>query len=163
MLPIRSCSAPVRVVVNVVLTSTDLRDQVQQAIYNNLKGRTVLIIAHRLSTVERADRIIVISSGAVLEQGTHAELIRRAGGVYAKLVERQMLGFDVGISDEPVACDLPRSTESNAAESDRRRSSPATSVPQRLSLSRRCSDVTVESDGSVHELNVGSLKRDPTM
>jgi ATP-binding cassette subfamily B (MDR/TAP) protein 9 len=113
VLPIRSCSAPVRVVVNVVLTSTDLRDQVQQAIYNNLKGRTVLIIAHRLSTVERADRIIVISSGAVLEQGTHAELIRRGRrACMPKLVERQMLGFDVGISDEPVACDLPRSTES---------------------------------------------------
>ena len=67
--------------------------QVQQAIYNNLKGRTVIIIAHRLSTVERADRIIVIDKGRVLEEGTHLELLRR-NGKYASLVQRQLLQSD---------------------------------------------------------------------
>lgn len=117
----------------------------------------MIIIAHRLSTVEHADRIVVIGKGTVLEQGTHSELIRRAGGVYAKLVERQMFGFDIGITDEPAHC-MPRSTESNAVEIDKRYSSSAASVPKRLSLSRGCSDVSVESDGSIHELKVGSLK-----
>ena len=72
--------------------------QVQEALYKNLKGRTVIIIAHRLSTVEKANRIIVIEKGRVIEQGSHTELLSR-GGMYTKLVQRQLLGFDVGFSD----------------------------------------------------------------
>ena len=72
--------------------------QVQEAIYKNLQGRTVIIIAHRLSTVERADRVIVLDKGQVIEQGTHQELLERAG-MYAQLVNRQLLGFDVGFTD----------------------------------------------------------------
>lgn len=64
--------------------------KVQQAIYRNLKGRTVIIIAHRLSTVEKADRIIVIDKGKVMEEGTHIELLRN-NGKYASLVQRQLL------------------------------------------------------------------------
>lgn len=67
--------------------------QVQQAMYQNLKGRTVVIIAHRLSTVERADRIIVIDKGSIAEQGSHKELLQNEG-LYAKLVQRQLLGFE---------------------------------------------------------------------
>ena len=70
----------------------------QEALYKNLKGRTVIIIAHRLSTVEKANRIIVIEKGRVIEQGSHTELLSR-GGMYTKLVQRQLLGFDVGFSD----------------------------------------------------------------
>lgn len=66
---------------------------VQQAMYQNLKGRTVIIIAHRLSTVERADRIIVIDKGTIAEQGSHKELLQNEG-LYAKLVQRQLLGFE---------------------------------------------------------------------
>ncbi|XP_033748629.1 ATP-binding cassette sub-family B member 9-like [Pecten maximus] len=62
---------------------------VQQAIYKNLQGKTVIIIAHRLSTVEKADRIIVIDKGQVVEQGSHSELLSRKG-LYAKLVKRQL-------------------------------------------------------------------------
>jgi ATP-binding cassette, subfamily B, bacterial MsbA len=51
-------------------------------------GRTTLIIAHRLSTVQRADRLVVLDKGQIVEEGTHAELLRR-GGVYAKLFQMQ--------------------------------------------------------------------------
>ncbi|ESO84652.1 hypothetical protein LOTGIDRAFT_179605 [Lottia gigantea] len=70
---------------------------VQQAIYSNVKGRTVLIIAHRLSTVESADRIIVINQGQVAEEGRHEELLAR-GGMYANLVKRQLNTLDMGSS-----------------------------------------------------------------
>ena len=66
--------------------------QVQQAIYNNLHGHTVLLIAHRLSTVQRADRIVVIDKGTVVQQGTHLELLREEG-LYSKLVHRQILSM----------------------------------------------------------------------
>ncbi|ELT94942.1 hypothetical protein CAPTEDRAFT_6286 [Capitella teleta] len=72
---------------------------VQEALYKNLSGRSVVIIAHRLSTVERANRIIFINKGEVVEQGTHAELIQ-AGKKYAKLVQRQILALDLGMQED---------------------------------------------------------------
>ncbi len=57
---------------------------VQRSLEALMKGRTSIVIAHRLSTVERADRIIALDAGRVVEQGSHAELLRR-GGLYARL------------------------------------------------------------------------------
>jgi ATP-binding cassette subfamily B protein len=58
--------------------------RIQRALDELMKGRTCLIIAHRLSTVRAADRILVFQQGAMVEQGTHQELMRK-GGLYAKL------------------------------------------------------------------------------
>ncbi|HEX3236295.1 MAG TPA: ABC transporter ATP-binding protein [Gemmatimonadales bacterium] len=65
---------------------------IQLALRVLLKGRTAFVIAHRLSTVREADRIVVIENGSITEMGTHVELCQR-GGYYASLVERQQQGF----------------------------------------------------------------------
>jgi len=61
---------------------------VQEALLNLIKGRTTLVIAHRLATVRSANRILVLDGGEVNEVGTHEELLRR-GGLYARLYELQ--------------------------------------------------------------------------
>ncbi|MDB5870230.1 MAG: transporter related protein [Polaromonas sp.] len=61
---------------------------VQAALESAMKGRTTLVIAHRLATVQQADRILVLDHGRLVEQGTHAELVRQ-GGVYARLAALQ--------------------------------------------------------------------------
>jgi ATP-binding cassette subfamily B protein len=61
---------------------------VQTALEVAMRGRTTIVIAHRLATVQRADRIFVLDRGAIVEQGTHAELIAR-NGVYARLAALQ--------------------------------------------------------------------------
>ncbi|KDO65683.1 hypothetical protein CISIN_1g006489mg [Citrus sinensis] len=62
---------------------------VQDAMDSLMKGRTVLVIAHRLSTVQSADTVAVVSDGEIVESGTHEELLSK-GGVYTALVKRQL-------------------------------------------------------------------------
>jgi len=64
---------------------------VQLALEGLMRGRTTLIIAHRLATVQGADRIVVMDHGRIVAEGTHAQLVRQ-GGLYARLAELQFLG-----------------------------------------------------------------------
>lgn len=74
---------------------------VQSALANLMEDRTVLVIAHRLSTVRRADRIVVIEAGVITESGSHEELLTR-NGTYSRLHALQF-GDDFAGSAEPVA------------------------------------------------------------
>jgi ATP-binding cassette subfamily B protein len=66
---------------------------IQQAMERLMKGRTSIVIAHRLSTVRSLDRILLFDRGEIVEQGNHAALIARTGGIYRSLFERQAMDF----------------------------------------------------------------------
>ena len=66
---------------------TDAR--IRAALKQNVKDTTVILIAHRITTLMHADQIIVMDKGRIAEQGTHEELIEK-GGMYAKIYELQM-------------------------------------------------------------------------
>ncbi|XP_052303543.1 ABC transporter B family member 25 isoform X2 [Populus trichocarpa] len=73
---------------------------VQDAMDSLMKGRTVLVIAHRLSTVQSADIVAVVSDGQIVERGTHEELLSK-DGVYTALVKRQLQGPKQKCSSKP--------------------------------------------------------------
>jgi subfamily B ATP-binding cassette protein MsbA len=81
---------PAILILDEATSSLDSKSEryVQDAIESLLGGRTVFVIAHRLSTVRRADRILVMEEGRITQQGTHDELVA-AGGLYKELVEMQ--------------------------------------------------------------------------
>jgi subfamily B ATP-binding cassette protein MsbA len=75
---------------------TESERLVQRALSNLMKGRTSIVIAHRLSTIRKADHIVVMEKGAIVEQGTHDELLAH-GGIYTMLYNMQFADADVEI------------------------------------------------------------------
>ncbi|MGY8665447.1 ABC transporter ATP-binding protein [Bradyrhizobium sp. UFLA05-109] len=73
---------------------------IQQAMERLMKGRTSIVIAHRLSTVRSLDRILVFDRGEIVEQGTHKALTARPGGLYRGLFERQVIEFGRDVAAE---------------------------------------------------------------
>lgn len=69
---------------------TETEQKIQKAIAEVLKGRTSFVVAHRLSTIRNADKIIVISHGSIVEQGSHNELINNKGQYYALYTKQFM-------------------------------------------------------------------------
>lgn len=67
----------------------DSEQLVQKALYNLMKNRTTIIIAHRLATIKNAHKILVLQNGELVEQGTHEELIHLPNGIYANLAQLQ--------------------------------------------------------------------------
>jgi ATP-binding cassette subfamily B multidrug efflux pump len=72
---------------------------IQEQLLDLMQGKTVIAIAHRLSTIARMDRLVVLEAGRIVEEGTHAELLRR-GGHYEKLWRHQSGGFIANELDE---------------------------------------------------------------
>ncbi len=74
-----------------------LDSEVEAAIQENLnqlmQGKTVIAVAHRLSTIAAMDRLVVMDKGKIVEEGTHAQLVKKRGGIYASLWARQSGGF----------------------------------------------------------------------
>jgi len=79
---------------------TESEQAVQKALDEAMSGRTVVVIAHRLSTVVRADKIIVMQDGAVVEEGSHTALASRENGLYARLNSLQAPAANTGKNAE---------------------------------------------------------------
>ena len=73
---------------------THTEEQILKGLRQVMATRTTILIAHRISTVQHADHILVLDQGAVAEQGTHEQLIR-AGGIYADMYRRQNLSEEL--------------------------------------------------------------------
>ena len=69
---------------------TDTEEQILKNLKENREGKTTIIIAHRISTIQNADHILVLDEGEMAEYGTHEELLK-LGGLYARLYEKQQL------------------------------------------------------------------------
>jgi len=78
---------PAVVILDEATSSLDTESEryVEQALEQLLQGRTTLLIAHRLSTVRRADRVVVLDQGRIVETGSHDELLQRENGLFARL------------------------------------------------------------------------------
>ncbi len=66
---------------------------IQDALWKLMQNKTALVIAHRLSTIQKMDRILVLDKGKIVEQGSHAQLLKKKSGLYKKLWAHQSGGF----------------------------------------------------------------------
>ena len=78
---------------------SETEKEIQKALDNLVKGRTTIAIAHRLSTLHRADRLVVLDRGVVMEEGSHDELMAREGA-YFRLYEAQARNVDTDMDDK---------------------------------------------------------------
>jgi ATP-binding cassette subfamily B protein len=67
--------------------------KIQDAISRLMEGRTSIVVAHRLSTIRAADRILVFDDGAIVEEGSHQALMDKPGGIYRRFFDIQSAGF----------------------------------------------------------------------
>ena len=84
-------SKPSILILDEATSSVDAHSEkmIQHATETITKGRTSIVIAHRLATIKRADKIIVMDKGLIIEEGTHAELLFKEGGYYKNLYDKQ--------------------------------------------------------------------------
>ncbi|KAI1727003.1 ABC transporter domain-containing protein [Ditylenchus destructor] len=105
---------PVVLILDEATSALDAESEhiIQEAITKCSIGRTVIVIAHRLSTVEKADRIMVIERGKLIQCGPHEELMRHTDGLYFLLVQRQLLHAESDNQNEKDGADIIASTVS---------------------------------------------------
>jgi ATP-binding cassette, subfamily B, multidrug efflux pump len=72
---------------------SEVESAIQENLYALMEGKTVIAVAHRLSTIAAMDRLVVMDKGQIVEEGTHAELLKKKKGIYASLWARQSGGF----------------------------------------------------------------------
>jgi ATP-binding cassette subfamily B protein len=101
---------------------------IQEAMARLLTGRTAIVIAHRLSTVRMLDRILVFDSGQVVEEGTHEALVRRSGGTYKRLFEKQVLGL-IADSEPENGILVGRASVGNPGEAEHDSATKLSSIP----------------------------------
>jgi ATP-binding cassette subfamily B protein len=77
---------------------SETEKEIQKALENLVQGRTTIAIAHRLSTLHRADRLVVLDRGRVVEEGTHDALMAKEGAYYS-LYQAQARNMDVDMDD----------------------------------------------------------------
>ena len=93
--------APILVLDEATSSLDSLSEQyIRQAIERLSTNRTTIVVAHRLSTIQRLDRILVFDGGRVVEDGSHAELMARADGVYRRLLDAQIADGEITVAAE---------------------------------------------------------------
>ena len=80
---------------------SEVEAAIQENLYQLMAGKTVIAVAHRLSTIAAMDRLVVMDKGRIVEMGSHAQLVKRKGGLYAALWKRQSGGFLLEDEAEP--------------------------------------------------------------
>ncbi|KAH6659132.1 ABC transporter [Truncatella angustata] len=124
---------------------------VQKALDNAAKGRTTIVIAHKLATIRNADNIVVMKNGRILEQGPHASLLA-ANGAYSRLVHAQDLASPASI-DKAVS----KIQEDDAGTSEASKGTEITKVLTRMSTSRSDIDRRMERDSFDNHQSLGLL------
>jgi len=119
-------NAPILILDEATSSLDSITEQaIQETLDEVMQGKTVIVVAHRLSTIAHLDRILVFDQGRIVEDGTHTELIA-LGGAYYQLWSRQAGGFvlDDGAADQSARDEEPVDSDATADEvvgSDRRR------------------------------------------
>jgi ATP-binding cassette subfamily B protein len=119
-------NAPILILDEATSSLDSITEQaIQETLNDVMQDKTVIVVAHRLSTIAHLDRILVFDQGRIVEDGTHEELLAQGGG-YHQLWSRQAGGFvlDDGAAEEPVKEEEPLGTAESPEEvvgNDRRR------------------------------------------
>jgi ATP-binding cassette subfamily B protein len=122
-------NAPILILDEATSSLDSITEQaIQETLNEVMQGKTVIVVAHRLSTIAHLDRILVFDQGRIVEDGTHDQLVS-LGGSYHKLWSRQAGGFvlDDGAADESAKDEEPADTDATPDEvvgNDRRKVKP---------------------------------------